>query len=151
MKEECKGHSSLSEQRTMLLHAIFQNLDGDRALNYELMSNFLLKRNTRFQQKILDLLPALTLETLYDFQEFSRFVKTFLSRAQYQCNSMLYHFLSVTTKKLDPLMCADVLIGTLFTEIESVNDAIAISSTIKDANREYEWWLSANVLEEEAP
>lgn len=154
VKKECMK-PPLSEQRTRLQHSISQNLGGDRMLHYEPMSNFFVKKNNWLQQKILDLLPALTLETLFDFQELSKFAKAFLNRTQYQCNSMLYHFLSVAAEIGDPavdaLACADLLNGTLFTEIQSVNDAVAISSTIQDANRNYEWWLADSFFEEEAP
>lgn len=153
VKKECKK-PPLSEQRTRLQHSISQNLGGDRMLHYELMSNFLVKRNNWLQQKIVELLPLVTLEALYDFHEFSRFVKTFLVRTQYQCNSMLYHFLSVAVKRrgpeIDAVSYADLLVETLFKEIQSMNDAVAISATIQDANREYERWLADKVLEEES-
>lgn len=155
MKEGCKGYSSLGEQKTRLLHSISQNLGGDRGLHYEPMSDLFLKRNNWFQQEILDLLPALTLEILSDFQELSKFAKAFLNRTQYQCNSMLYRFLSDAAEsidpEIDPVSYADLLNGTLFTEIQSVNDAVAMSSTIQDANRNYEWWFADSFFGEEAP
>lgn len=142
-------------QRTRLLHSISGNLGGDRMLRDEPMGDLFLKRSNWSKQKILDLLPAVTLGALSDFQEFSRFVKISLIRIEYQCNSMLYHFLCVATKGIDsetdPVSHADFLVDTLFKEINSMNDAVAVSASIQDVNRNYELDLADTFFDEESP
>ena len=144
----------LSEQRNTLLHSISRNLVGNRILHYEPISNYLGKRNHYFMQKTVELLPCVTLKDLYDFHEFSRFINTFLVHAQYHCNSMLYHFLSGRLESMDPetdpVSHADFLVDTLFKEIQSMNDAVAVSATIQNVNREYEGCLENKILEEES-
>jgi hypothetical protein len=144
----------LRDQRNTLLHSFYLNLVGNRILHYEPISNYLWKRNHYFMQKIVELLPRVTLEDLYDYQEFNRFINTFLVHAQYHCNSMLCHFLSGRLESMDPkpdpVSHADFLVDTLFSEIQSMNDAVAVSATIQNVNREYEGWLENKVLEEES-
>lgn len=148
--EDCPPNS----QRTRLLHSISGNPGGNRMLPDEPMGDLFLKRSNWSKQKILELLPSVTLETLSDFQEFSRFIKTSLIRIEYQCNSMLYHFLCVATKGMDsetdPVSHVDFLVDTLFKEINSMNDAVAVSATIQDVNRNYEWSLSNTFFDEES-
>lgn len=153
--EDCPSdyqRPSRSEQKSTQLHSIFENIVDDSMLHYNPKSNYFEKRNNYFMQKTVELLPRVTHEDLHDFHEFSRFVKTFLVRAQYHCNSMLYHFLSGAVESMDPetdpVSHADFLVETLFKEIQSMNDAVAVSATIKNANKEYECWLADKVLEE---
>ena len=119
------------------------------------MGYLFLKRSNWYKQKIVDLLPVVPLATLSDFQQFSRFVKTSLIRIEYQCNSMLYHFPCVVTESMDsetdPVSHADFLVETLFKEINSMNDAVAVSATIQDVNRNYEWGLADTFFDEESP
>lgn len=142
-------------QRTSLLHSISGNLVGDRMLPDEPMGDLFLKRSNWYKQKIVDLLPVVPLATLSDFQEFSRFIRTSLIRIEYQCNSMLYHFLCVTAENMDsetdPVSHADFLVDTLFKEINSMNDAVAVSATIQDVNKNYEWSLADTFFDEESP
>ena len=141
-------------QRTRLLHSISGNPGGNRMLPDEPMGDLFLKRSNWYKQKILDLLPVVPLAILSDFQEFSRFVKISLIRIEYQCNSMLYHFLCVTAEsrdsETDPVSHADFLVDTLFKEINSMNDAVAVSATIPDVNKNYEWSLANTFFDEES-
>lgn len=145
----------LGEQRTRLLHSISGNPGGNRILPDEPMGDLFLKRSNWYKQKILDLLPVVPLATLSDFQEFSRFIKTSLIRIEYQCNSMLYHFLWVATKgrdsETDPVSHVDFLVDILFKEINTMNDAVAVSATISDVNRNYELELADTFFDEEFP
>lgn len=154
VKKEFK-RPSLSEQRIGMLHSISKNINDDRMLHDEPMSDLFFKRNNWCRQKILELLHAVTLETLFDFQEFSKFIKTSLIRIEYQCNSMLYHFLCVAAESMDSetdtVSHADFLVETLSREINSMNDAVAVSATILDVNRNYEWGLADTFFEEETP
>ena len=141
-------------QRIRLLHSISGNLGGDRILPDEPMSDLFLKRSNWSKQKILDLLPVVPLATLSDFQEFSRFIKTSLIRIEYQCNSMLYHFLCVVAGSMDsetdPVSHVDFLVETLLKEINFINDAVAVSATIQDVNKNYEWSLANTFFDEES-
>ena len=141
-------------QRTRLLHSISGNLGGDRMLPDEPMGDLFLKRSNRYKQKILDLLPVVPLTALSDFQEFSRFIKTSLIRIEYQCNSMLSHFLGVATEsrdsETDPVLHADFLVDTLLKEVNFMNDAVAVSATIQDVNKNYEWNLANTFFDEES-
>lgn len=142
-------------QRTRLLYSISRNLGGERMLPDEPMGDLFLKRSNWYKQKILALLPVVPLAILSDFQEFSRFIKTSLICIEYQCNFMLYHFLGVAAEHMDsetnPVSHADFLVETLFKEISSMNDAIAVSATISDVNRNYEWSLADTFFDEESP
>lgn len=142
-------------QRTRLLHSFSGNPGGDRMLPDEPMGDLFLKRSNWYKQKILDLLPVVPLAILSDFQEFSRFIKTSLIRIEYQCNSMLYHFLCVAAGSMDsetdPVSHIDFLVDTLFKEINSMNDAVAVSATIPDVNRNYELKLADTFFDEESP
>ena len=148
--EDCPSNS----QRTRLLHSISGNPGGNRMLPDEPMGDLFLKRSNWYKQKILDLLPVVPLATLSDFQEFSRFIKISLIRIEYQCNSMLYHFLCVAAGSMDsetdPVSHADFLVDTLLKEINFMNDAVAVSATIKDVNKNYEWSLANTFFDEES-
>ena len=147
-------NSPLGEQRTMLLHSISGNPGGNRMLPDEPMGDLFLKRSNWYKQKILDLLPVVPLAILSDFQEFSRFIKTSLIRIEYQCNSMLYHFLCVAAGSMDsetdPVSHADFLVETLLKEINFMNDGVAVSATIQDVNRNYELKLANTFFDEES-
>ncbi|MGP8337921.1 MAG: hypothetical protein ACT6FC_06775 [Methanosarcinaceae archaeon] len=149
--EDCPPDS----QRNRLLHSISGNLGGDRMLRDEPMGDLFLKRSNWYKQKIVDLLPVVPLATLSDFREFSRFIKTSLIRIEYQCYSTLYHFLCVAAEirdsETDPVLHADFLVDTLFKEINSMNDAIAISATILDVNKYFELELADTFSDEESP
>ena len=142
-------------QRTRLLYSIAGNLGGDSMFRDEPMGDLFLKRSNWYKQKIVDLLPVVPLATLSDFREYSRFVKTSLIRIEYQCYSMLYHFLCVTARSMDsetdPVSHADFLVETLFKEINSMNDAGAVSATILEVNRIFEWELAGTFFDEESP
>ena len=142
-------------QRTRLLHSISGNPGGNRMLPDEPMGDLFLKRSNWYKQKILDLLPVVPLAILSDFQEFSRFIKTSLIRIEYQCNFMLYHFLCVAAGSMDsetdPVSHADFLVDTLLKEINFMNDGVAVSATIQDVNKNYEWSLANTFFDEESP